>query len=158
MMVGSVRARGQVTAASSGIAAATSTADNALWPGENRAEVPHLAWIGFVLLNLLALYYLILSVVIGIIEGSPAQWGMNYLAPEQRRRVVELDYKARRRHGSTLLPRCLLLGRPPKGRRGPRSRDHQHCMAAGPAGRVRRLGKTIVGVLRAGMPRRNTRG
>jgi len=83
MMVGSVRARDQVTAASSGIAAPTSTADNALWPGENRAEVPHLAWMGFVVLNLLALYHLILSVVIGIIEGSPAQWGMNYLAPEQ---------------------------------------------------------------------------
>jgi uncharacterized membrane protein YkvI len=40
-----------------------------------------LAWIGIVLLNLIALYYLILSVVMGIIEGSPAQWGANYLAP-----------------------------------------------------------------------------
>jgi hypothetical protein len=37
------------------------------------------AWIGVVLLNLLALYYVILSVVVGT-EGSPA-WGVNYVPP-----------------------------------------------------------------------------
>jgi ribosomal protein L40E len=47
------------------------------------AESPNvlrgLAWIGVALLNLLALYYVIGSVVTGT-EGSPA-WGANYLPP-----------------------------------------------------------------------------
>jgi hypothetical protein len=54
------------------------------WPAAQGAVKPSmapLAWIGIVLLNLIALYYLILSVVVGIIEGTPAQWGANYLAP-----------------------------------------------------------------------------
>lgn len=54
------------------------------WPAAQEAaksSMGPLAWIGIVLLNLLALYYLIGSVVTGIFEGSPAQWGANYLAP-----------------------------------------------------------------------------
>jgi uncharacterized membrane protein YkvI len=38
-----------------------------------------LAWIGIVLLNLVALYYAILSIVVGVVFGSPAQWGANDL-------------------------------------------------------------------------------
>jgi hypothetical protein len=38
-----------------------------------------LAWMGVVLLNLLALYYVIVAVVIGT-EGNPS-WGQNYLPP-----------------------------------------------------------------------------
>jgi hypothetical protein len=46
-----------------------------------KSLVGPLAWIGVALLNLLALYYVILSIVMGIVEGSPAQWGANYLQP-----------------------------------------------------------------------------
>src|SRR5215469_4180362 len=54
------------------------------WPAAQEAtksSMGVLAWIGVVLLNLLALYYVVLSVVVGIVEGSPAQWGANYLPP-----------------------------------------------------------------------------
>lgn len=40
-----------------------------------------LAWIGIGLLNLVALYFVVASVVAGIIEGSPAQSGANYVPP-----------------------------------------------------------------------------
>jgi membrane protein implicated in regulation of membrane protease activity len=46
---------------------------------ESNRALTVLAWIGVVLLNLLALYYVILSVVVGT-EGSLA-WGVNYLPP-----------------------------------------------------------------------------
>jgi hypothetical protein len=54
------------------------------WPAAQQAAnspkvlVP-LAWIGIVLLNLLAAYYVIGSVVVGT-EGNPS-WGQNYLPP-----------------------------------------------------------------------------
>ena len=52
------------------------------WPAaQEAAKSPKvvLAWAGIVLLNLLAVYYVVLSVVIGT-EGNPS-WGQNYLPP-----------------------------------------------------------------------------
>jgi hypothetical protein len=52
------------------------------WPAAQKAAKPPkdtLAWIGIVLLNLLAVYYVIGSVVVGT-EGNPS-WGQNYLPP-----------------------------------------------------------------------------
>ena len=59
-------------------------------PGDSPAPLPAareaakssmspLAWIGIALLNLLALYYAAASIVVGIVYGSPSQWGANNL-------------------------------------------------------------------------------
>ena len=58
--------------------------DDAPVPGpaaQEAAKSPKvlLAWIGVVLLNLLAVYYVILSIVVGT-EGNPS-WEQNYLPP-----------------------------------------------------------------------------